>query len=126
MFQVTVEFKQPWPDQGAMQLDLPRLVGEIHVSPEAASQRAKGYLTCEVGMAFRPGAPTLIWGDRPVWRMPIQLHLRGYSPITLSDAINVDAMTKEVIPLSLLEITALQDRADDFAIRFTSSTNSAS
>lgn len=126
MFQVTVEFKQPWPEQGAMQVDVPRLVGEIHVSPASAKQRAKGYLTCEVGMAFRPGEPTLIWGERPVWRMPIHLHLRGYDPITMLGAINVDAMTGDVIPLSLLEITALQDRADDFAIRFTSSTNSAS
>lgn len=126
MFQVTVEFQKPWPEQGVLMLDVPRLVGEIHVSPLSAKQRAKGYLTCEVGMAFRPGDPTLLWGERPVWRMPIYLHLRGYGQVTILGSIDVDAMTREVIPLPITEINAIQDRADELATHFTPPADSAS
>lgn len=126
MFQVVYELEKTWPEQGAMKLDLPSLVGEIHVSPESARQRAKGYLTCEVGMTFRPGEPTLVWGKRPVWRMPIHLRLRGYSQITLSGTIDVDAMTREVIPLTTNQIIALQDQADELATHLTPSADSAS
>jgi hypothetical protein len=125
MFQVLYEYEKPWPERGTMQLDVPRLIGEIHVSPESAKQRAKGYLTCEVGMAFRPGDPTLIWGERPVWRMSIYLHLRGYGPITLLGSIDIDAMTRAIIPLTTDQITAIQDRADELATHFTPSADPA-
>ena len=125
MFQVTVEFKQPWPEQGAMQVDVPRLVGEIHVSPVSAKRRAHGYLTCEVGLPFRPGEPTLIWGDRPIWRMPIYLYLRGYGQVGMFGTIDVDATTRAVVPLTPQQITAIQDRAHELATHFPSSTESA-
>jgi hypothetical protein len=125
MFQVIYECANPWPEQGTMQLDMPRLVGEIHVSPVSAKRRANGYLTCEVGLPFRPGEPTLHWGERPVWRMPIYLYLRGYGQVGMFGTIDVDATTRDVIPLPPQQIATIQDRAHELASHFAPSTEPA-
>ena len=68
-------------------------------------------------MAIRAGDPILIAGQRPLWRVPAQLHLPGskesYAPIIGS--VNVDAITGNVIPLALNQIISLQNQADAFA-----------
>lgn len=126
MFQVVYECANPWPEQGAMQLDMPRLVGEIHVSPVSAKRRANGYLTCEVGLLFRPGEPTLLWGERPIWRMPIYLYLCGHGEVGMFGTIDVDATTRAVIPLPPQQIAARQDRAHELATHFAPSTEPTS
>lgn len=117
MFQVVYEYGETWPEKGALTLEVPPITGKIQVSPDLAKRRAKGYLTCEVGMAFRPGEPMLIWGKRPVWRMPIHLHLRNYGQVATFGSIDVDATTREIIPLPAEQITLMQDRADELAAR---------
>ena len=57
---------------------------------------------------------------------PIRLRLRGYSQITLSGTIDVDAMTREVIPLTTNQLIVLQDQADELATHLTPSADSAS
>lgn len=91
---------------------------KVHVSPEAAKRRANGYLTCEVGMPFRPGEPALLQIEQPRWRMPIYLHLCGYEKVAMPGFIEVDAMTRAVTPLTTAQIAALQDRADELATSF--------
>ena len=94
---------------------------KVHVSSESAKRRANGYLTCEVGLPFRPGEPTLLQGERPCWRMPIYLHLHGYEKVAMPAFIEVDAMTRAVIPFTTVQITALQDHAHELATSFISS-----
>ena len=125
MFQVIYEYTETWPEKGALTLEVPPIIGKIQVSPDLAKRRAKGYLTCEVGMAFRPGEPMFVWGERPLWRMPIHLHLRGYGQVATFGLIAVDATTREVIPLPVEQIMMIQDRADELATRLTSPTEPA-
>lgn len=94
------------------------MLHKVHVSPEAAKRRANGYLTCEVGMPFRPGEPALLQIEQPRWRMPIYLHLCGYEKVAMPGFIEVDAMTRAVTPLTTAQIAALQDRADELATSF--------
>ncbi|MEI2692592.1 MAG: hypothetical protein V9H69_23860 [Anaerolineae bacterium] len=92
---------------------------EVFISRDEAQRRAQGYLTVEVAMALRPGEPSLLGGERPIWRMPIWLHLRGLGQVATLGSLDVDATTGDAIPLSPIAIKEIQDRADVFARRLT-------
>lgn len=91
-----------------------------YVTGTEAKRRAQGYLTVEVAMALRPGEPSLVGGLKPVWRMPVWLHLRGFGQVESLGSVDVDAATGEVVPLSLVEIQKMQDGADAIARRLAS------
>ena len=120
MIQVVYEVQQAWPKDGAFKLSVPNLEAEIVVSPVLAQRRAKGYLTAEVAMSFRPGEPVLVLGTDRVWRMPVYLHLRGCGQVGHLGTIDVDALSGKVIALSPDQIAAMQKRANDLAAHFTS------
>jgi hypothetical protein len=126
MFQVVVEHPEVQLRDGVLKLVVPQLVGEIRVTQEQAQRAAKGYLTSHVAMAFRPGKPVLVWGERPLWRMEIYLHLRAYGQVASLGHIDVDAMTGTVLPLSSEQISKVQDRANELAARLTPPTDPAS
>lgn len=88
-------------------------------------RHAQGYLTEHVAMALRPGEPVLVWGDKPVWRTPVWLYLRGHGQVAAVGSLDVDAATGEVIPLSSDQIRGMQDRADAFARRLAPQTTAA-
>ena len=98
----------------------PSLEGKIEVSPDAARRRANGYLARYVALAMEAGEPVLVWGQRPVWRMPVHLTLCSWGQIAKLGEIDVDARTREVLPLSPTQIIEMQDRADAIAARLTS------
>jgi len=116
-FKVLQAYSGRWPQEGGLRFEVPGVAGEIGVSPDLARRRAKGYLTSEVAMAFRPGEPVLVWGSRPVWRMTICLFLRGYGQVTELGSVDVDATTGEVIPILSAQIGAMQAQADAIARR---------
>jgi hypothetical protein len=126
MFQVVYECREPWPVEGALKVNAPALEGEIQVSPDSARQRANGYLARYVALAMEAGEPMLIWGERPCWRMPVYLNLRGFGQVAKLGEIAVDAMTREVIQLSKQQIIEMQDRADAIASRLTLATTATS
>lgn len=125
MFQVLVEHPEVQLTDGVMKLAVPQLVGEIRITQEQAKRIAKGYLTAHVAMSFRPGDPILVWGEQPLWRMDIYLHLRYYGQIAELGCIDVDAMSGTVLPFTTEQITQLQDRANELAARFTPSIDPA-
>lgn len=88
-------------------------------------RHAQGYLTEHVAMALRPGEPILVWGDKPVWRTPVWLYLRGHGQVAAVGSVDVDAATGEIIPLSPDQIRGMQDRADVFARRLAPQTTAA-
>ena len=95
---------------------------EPRITSADAKRRAQGYLTDEVALTARPGEPNLIGGTRPVWRMPVWLHLRGLGLVERLGSIDVETATGEVVPLSSAEIQIIQDIADAAAHRLTSQT----
>ena len=118
-FKVLQAVSGRWPSEGFLRFEVPGVTGEISVSPDLAPRRAKGFLTSEVAMVFRPGEPVLVWGSRPVWRMTVYLFLRGYGQVAELGAIEVDATTGQVIPLLPAQIAAMQGQADAIARRLT-------
>ncbi len=92
---------------------------EVGYAPDQAKRNAQGYLTEQVAMALRPGEPVLVWGKRPVWHMPVWLHLRGFGQVAAVGSLDVDATTGEVSALSPDQIRGMQDRADVLARRLT-------
>jgi len=122
VIQIVYEYEKSWPEEGALWVETPSIAGEVKVSPLSARRKANGYLTSEVAMAMRPGEPVLLWGSRPVWRMRINLHLPDLGPISLQQTLDVDAQTREVIPLSPDTIAALQGQAHAIASRLTPET----
>ncbi len=119
MFQIAYQHNQTWPDDGPIHIQTPALEGDIHVSPDSARRRANGYLARYVAMAAEAGSPSLLWGRSPHWQMPIYLSLRGLGQVAILGTIEVDARTRDVVPLSAEQITDMQNRADAIAQRLT-------
>jgi len=65
--------------------------------------------------------PVLVWQERPVWRLQINLYLRGLGKVATLGTLDVDAMTREVLPLANEEITDIQARANAIALRLSPS-----
>lgn len=122
MIQIVHTYEKNWPEEGALWVEIPSIAGEVKVSPLSARRKANGYVTCEIAMAMRPGEPVLVWGERPVWRMGIYLHLSDLGPIALRESIDIDAQTREVIPLPPDKISSLQKQAHAIASRLTPET----
>lgn len=97
--------------------------GEVQVSPDSARRRANGYLARYVALAIEASDPVLVWGQKPVWRMAVYLTLRGWGQVAKLGEIDVNALTREVLPLSNPQITEMQDRADAIATRLTPTPN---
>ncbi|MBX3011301.1 MAG: hypothetical protein KF832_07325 [Caldilineaceae bacterium] len=123
MFQVIYEQATIWPENGTFTVKTPSLEIEIQVSPDSARRRANGYLARYIGFAMEAGDPALVWGDKPVWRLPIHLTLRGWGQVAKLGELDVDALTRDVLPLSPVQIREMQDRANAIAARLTSTTN---
>ncbi len=96
--------------------------GVIEVSPDSARQRANGFLGSHVGMAIQSNDPVLLWQERPVWRLQINLYQRGLGKVATLDTLDVDAITREVLPLANEEITGIQARANAIALGLSAST----
>jgi hypothetical protein len=92
------------------------LEATLSVSPDSARRRANGYLGQNVAMAIQADEPILVWGKRLVWRMQMGLFLRGLGRI---------ATLGSVIPLSIAEISSLQERANAIATRLSPAARAA-
>lgn len=119
MFQVIYEHQQPWPKEGVLNLEPPKLIGKIQVSPDSARRRVNGYLAMYIAMEFHGGNPALIWGEQPVWRVPVYLGIPELQePIQLG-TVDVDATSREIIPLTTEQIHKMRVQAHDIVTRFT-------
>ncbi|MFZ4658193.1 MAG: hypothetical protein ACOYNY_14350 [Caldilineaceae bacterium] len=117
MIQVLYEWKGVWPEKGELQIEGrfmgKSFTGKIPVSPKEAKRNANGYLSMDVAMAIVADEPVLIWGERPLWRMTTSLLLSEWGRVAQVGAIDVDAMTGAIIPLTSHQIQTMQDRANE-------------
>jgi hypothetical protein len=125
MFQVIYEYQKTWPTEGPLRVEA-QFQGEITVSPTTAQRRVSGFLAGHITMMLLAGEPALVWGQRPLWRVPACLHLPGLGQVSTIGFIDVDALTGEIVSLSPEQIAAMQRRANDIATRFTLPTAQAS
>lgn len=122
--EVVYELAYAWPKQGALQVQIPSVTVNIPISPEVARRRANGYLGINVGVLLGASEPRLLMSDRPLWKLSVDLHLPSVGYVGQVGTIQVDAITGEVIPLSMTTIQQYQDRAHDLIIRFAPATES--
>lgn len=126
MVAILYERDVTWPTDGPMEIQAPSIDGQVQISPTVAWRRANRYLTLEVAMEFQPGDPILLWGERPIWRLPIQLHLPELGPLATVGTVEIDASTGQVLPLSIEQIDQMRNRAHDLVTRLTSPATSIS
>ena len=126
MVKILYEHAADWPESGPLRMDAHvDITGVIEVSPDSARQRANGYLGKQVGMAIQSSDPVLVWQKRPVWRLQVNLYLRGVGKVATLSTLDIDAITREVLPLADKEITDIQARANAIALRLSPSTTTA-
>jgi hypothetical protein len=80
------------------------------VSPTTARRKANGYLGNHLGNLLGR-EPTLVVGERVVWRVPVELAYLGAPPVRFVGTIDIDANTAEPLvteeQLNALKETAL-------------------
>lgn len=124
--EVVYELTEGWPKQGSLQITVPSMAVDIPVSPDTARRRANGYLGMHVGLLLGASEPQLIVGDKPFWKLLVNLHLPSIGCVGQVGTVKVDAITGEVIPLTPKTIQLLQDRAHVLIVHFTPTTESGS
>lgn len=120
MFQVMLEFDQEW-TAGESHHIKGNFDCEIAVSPILATRRVNAYLAGYVTMMTLPSKPTLVLGNKPVWRFDVHFNYPHLGEIGTIGKIEVDAQTGQVISLTEEQITAMQERANAIATRLTQS-----
>ena len=115
-FQVILEYPDNWPANGPLHIEV-GFSGDVAIAPATARQRIAGYIASQISMAFRAGVPSLVAGPRPLWRVPISVHLPGiqHAESGAIQVVDIDAATGEVLRLTPEEIAQLQEHANAFA-----------
>ncbi len=125
MVQILHEQAIEWPVNGPLHFEAPALSVEVAIAPDVARRRANGYLGSEVAMSMLAHKPRLVVDGQPLWRFDIDLCLPELGYIATLGSIDVDAMTGAVVPLTVNQMTSLQERADALAARLSQATASA-
>lgn len=113
MFPILYEYTDSWPTEGPLHIKA-QFIEEIRVKPEDARRTANAYLGLDVSMALRASNPMLmLGGQRPLWRLFIDLHWYKQGKIATLGTLDVDALNDKVIPLSNHEIETLRNKAND-------------
>jgi hypothetical protein len=116
--EIVYELAQGWPEQGPLQVTVPSITMNVPISPDTARRRANGYLGMHVGLLLGTGNPQLMVGERPFWKLSVNLNLPSIGYVGQVGTIQVDATTGTVIPLSVTTIELFQDRAHDIINHF--------
>jgi len=114
-----------WPAEGPFKLVAPAIKVNVTVSPSLARRRANGYLGSEVAMTLLAHNPRLVVGDSLCWRFNVDLSLPGVGVIATLGAIDVDADSGAVLPLSPSQIEEILRRAHALATRIASPTTAS-
>jgi hypothetical protein len=84
-----------------------------YVLSEYARRRANQYLSMDVGMFYCAADGVLIPLARPIWQFSIQVRLPQLGVVAVMGAIDIDARTGEVIPLTNRQIKRIDERTHD-------------
>lgn len=126
MFQIIYEYADAWPQQGMLQIEPPATSLDIAISPDSARRKVNGYLAMHVSMSLLAGKPVLLMNQRPVWRVPLEVQLDSCGHTATFGMIEVDAQSRELLPLSSTQIRTIQDQINELLTRLTPETTAAS
>jgi hypothetical protein len=122
MIQIMYEYPERWPEQGPLAIKAPSIDLQIPVSPETARRRANGYLGLNVGILLGADEPVLVLSQPPVWRLKVNLHLPHMGKVGQVGIIEVNALTGQVVPITVAQNQSIQEAARDLATRYTPET----
>lgn len=77
---------------------------------EEARRRANSYLARFVSTGYRAIEPELVLLEEPIWQFVIQYKVPTLAPIRVG-LLEVNALTGEVLPLTINQIETMRDRA---------------
>lgn len=123
--EIVYEYAKSWPESGPLHVTVPSVAVDIPVSPDTARRRANGYLGMNVGVLLGTSDPRLIVGDRPIWKLAVNLHLPNIGYVGQVGTIAVDATSGDVIPASADTIESIRNRAHDLIVHFAPTTEPA-
>lgn len=83
-----------------------------YVLAEYARRKANSYLGREVSLFYSVTNGVFIPLVRPIWQFMIQVQLPRLGTLGMMGAIDVDAQTGEVMPLTRKQIKQIRERAD--------------
>ena len=126
MVQIVYEYADPWPQQGSLQIRPPSTAVDIAVSPDSARRKVNGYLALHVSMSLLAGKPVLLMNQPPIWQVPLEMKVEDGGPVATFGTVEVDAQTRELVPLTSLQIRTIQDQVNELLARLTSPTTAAS
>jgi hypothetical protein len=107
------------PQTGRLEVDI-KVTADINVSAYAARQKVNNFVLSDISYMMHAGDPTLLFGERICWRVPVILALTSQGDVGEVGAIDVDVETGQmhVSPQLVAEINA---RAEGLALSFASS-----
>ena len=123
MFQVIYEYQGTWPEEGKIKVNgqfMEKVFSDvIEVSPTKAKQHANNYLSRDISTGIYADDPTLVLGEKPHWKLSLSLRLPSLEMTEIPGAIEIDALTGDVITLSTEKLKLILDTANDIAKRLT-------
>ena len=86
--------------------------GHGYVLGEYARRQADSYLGTEVSLFYSATKGVFVPLTHPIWQFTLQVRLPRLGILGLMGAIDVDARTGEVLPLTHKQIKRIRERAD--------------
>jgi hypothetical protein len=111
---------QQVPETGKLILRVDQVV-DIEISCEEAQRLVSVFVLTEIGNLLHGEAPTLVIGDRTVWRVPVHLTRPSYGDLGQVGAIDVDVSTGELY-YSSQSIRSIESNARDLVSRLSPQT----
>ena len=75
-------------------------------------------------MMVLAGPPMLVIDQQPRWRVPAMLHLPGLGEVATLGAVEIDALTGEILRPTTDDLSTLQEWANAIATRLTAQATS--
>jgi hypothetical protein len=97
-----------------------QITADVNISAFAARKKVMGFLVDEISTQLRAGEPTLVIGDRIVWRVPVSLTLRSVGEAGEVGTVDVDVETGQLM-VDQKTIDDIENRAHYVATRSTHS-----
>ena len=85
---------QAFPQTGRLEVD--KVTADINVSAYAARQKVNNFVSSDISYMMHAGKPTLLFGERICWRVPVILSLTSQGDVGQVGAIDVDVETGQL------------------------------
>ena len=101
-----------------------QVTANFNYSAQAAQRIARRFVADEISYMLRVGDPTLVAGERILWRVPIILALPTYGSVGQVGAVDVDVESGR-LQLTSEQIELMRARAQELGDRYATASSPA-